>query len=121
MSMRLAAAMLMLGACASEAPEPRPAMTTGTAACDGSFRVTNTSSRIVSRLHLRDSALTNWGPDRLGQDVLSPGQGGSYRVTTPGVHDIRALFSDGQALERRRVAICTNTAIAIGNFGVNLP
>lgn len=123
MSIRLAAVLLALalGACASEVPEPRSAPTTGAVACDGSFRVTNSSSRIVSRIHMRDSALTNWGPDRLGRDVLSPGQGGVYRVAASGVHDIRILFPDGQALERRRVNICTNTAIAVGNFGINLP
>jgi hypothetical protein len=128
MSPRLAAALLgsalTLGACASEPPEPRP--TTGQAAargpaCDGSFRVTNNSTRIISRLHLRDAALTNWGPDLLRQDVLPPGQTSNLRAPGPGVYDMRLLWADQQATERRRISICSGTAISVGNFGINAP
>jgi hypothetical protein len=116
---------LCLGACASEPPEPR---TTGTAAaaargpaCDGSFRVTNNSTRIVSRVHLRDAALTNWGPDLLGQEVLPPGRTSQFRAPGPGVFDMRLLWADRQAVERRRITICSATQVSVGNFGINVP
>ena len=126
MSVRGAAALLVsaltLGACASEPPEPRPS--TGPAAargpaCEGSFLVTNNSSRIVSRLHLRDAALTNWGPDLLGRDVLAPGQGKTLRAPSPGVYDMRLLWADNQPSERRRITICTATPVSIGDFGIS--
>lgn len=126
---RLATALLVgalgLGGCASDPPEPRP---TGTAtaaargpACDGSFRVTNGSTRIVARIHLRDAALTNWGPDLLGQAVLSPAGTSNLRAPTPGVYDMRLLWADRQAVERRRINICSGTRVTVGNFGINAP
>ncbi len=128
MSARLAAALLAsaltLGACASEPPEPRPAASTAAArgqACDGTLRVTNNSTRIISRLHLRDAALTNWGPDLLGQDVLAPGQTSNFRARSPGVYDMRLLWADRQPAERRRITICSATPITVGDFGINAP
>ncbi|WP_431303940.1 hypothetical protein [Sediminicoccus sp. BL-A-41-H5] len=117
----LLAGALALGACATEPPEPRtetPAATRGPA-CDGTLRVTNNSSRIVSRLHLRDAALTNWGPDLLARDVLAPGQSSTLRAPTPGVYDMRLLWADSQATERRRITICTATPVSIGDFGIS--
>ncbi|MBS7791171.1 hypothetical protein KTR66_14300 [Roseococcus sp. SDR] len=125
MSARLAAALLVsaltLGACATEPPEPRPATTAAAPrgpACEGTLRVTNNSARIVSRLHLRDAALTNWGPDMLGRDVMAPGQSKTLRAPGPGVYDMRLLWADGQATERRRVTICTETPVSVGDFGI---
>jgi hypothetical protein len=127
MSRRLAAALLAgaltLGACASEPPEPRPAASTATRgpACDGTLRVTNNSTRIISRLHLRDAALTNWGPDLLGQEVLPPGRASNFRAPAPGIYDMRLLWADRQAAERRRINICSATPISVGDFGINAP
>lgn len=128
MSPRLAAALLAsaltLGACASEPPEPRPTASTAAArgpACDGSFRVTNNSTRIISRLHLRDAALTNWGSDLLGQEVLPPGRTITLRAPAAGLYDMRLLWADRQPAERRRITICSATPITVGNFGINVP
>jgi hypothetical protein len=118
----LLAGALALGACATDAPEPRPAASQAAArgpACDGTFRVTNNSRRIVSRLHLRDAALTNWGPDLLGRDVLAPGQSSTLRAPAPGVYDMRLLWADRQPAEQRRITICTATPITIGDFGIS--
>jgi hypothetical protein len=112
---------LILGACAQEPPEPRaPATPTATRgpACDGTLSVTNNSSRIVSRLHLRDAALTNWGPDLLRRDVLAQGQSNTLRAPSPGVYDMRVVWADNQATERSRITICTATPVSIGNFGI---
>lgn len=127
MSPRLAAALLAcalsLGACASEPPEPRPAASAATRgpACDGTLRVTNNSTRIISRLHLRDAALTNWGPDLLGQEVLAPGRTSNFRAPAPGIYDMRLLWADRQAAERRRITICSATPVSVGDFGINAP
>ncbi|UPY37136.1 hypothetical protein [Sediminicoccus sp. KRV36] len=116
---------LGLGGCAAEPPEPRAAGTAAATprgpACDGSFRVTNASTRIISRIHLRDAALTNWGPDMLGQEVLSPGRTSTLRASAPGVYDMRLFWADRQAVERRRITICSGTQVSVGNFGINLP
>lgn len=116
-------ALLILTACAAEPPEPRPASAAAPRgpACDGSLRVTNNSTRIISRIHLRDAALTNWGPDLLGQEVLAPGGVSNLRAPAPGVYDMRLLWADRQAVERRRITICSGTPVTVGNFGINAP
>lgn len=114
-------AVLALGACAAEPPEPRPAAASARPACDGSFRVTNASPRIISRLYLRDAALTNWGSDLLGQEVLAAGGTSNFRAPSGGVYDMRLIFADRQTLERRRVNICSATPIQVGNFAINAP
>ena len=125
MNARLAAALLAraltLGACASEPPEPRPAAGQASArpACEGTLNVTNNSPRVVSRLHLRDAALTNWGPDLLGRDVLAPGQSKTLRAPSAGVYDMRLLWANNQPAERRRITICTATPVSIGEFGIS--
>lgn len=125
MSVRLLRAllpsMLALGACAAEPPEPRAATATRGPACDGSFRVTNSSTRIISRIHLRDAALTSWGVDLLGQQVLAPGGTSNFRAPAPGIYDMRLLWADRQATERRRITICTGTQLSVGNFAINAP
>ncbi|MEI6158651.1 MAG: hypothetical protein WCP77_02360 [Roseococcus sp.] len=118
------AALLGLAACAAEPPEPaataRPAPAAN-AACDGSFRVTNNSSRPVNRIFWRDSALTAWGFDQLGLNLLEPSRTTNFRVRTPGLYDIRILWADGRALERRNINICSGQVVTIGNFAINAP
>ena len=116
-------ALLSLAACAAEplappAAAPRAAAASG---CDGSFRVTNGATRIASRIQLRDAALTNWGPDLLGRDVLQPGRTSNLRAPSPGVYDMRVIWADRQEMERRRITICSGTPISLGNFGITAP
>ena len=117
----LALALLpLLAACAAEAPEPR-ATAARAAACDGNFRVANTSTRVVQRVFWRDSALTGWGSDQLRMATLDPGRTAPFQVSTPGVYDIRILWADGRPAERRRINICSGDQVTIGNFGINAP
>lgn len=116
------AALLGLAACAAEPPPaPSPAAPRAAAACDGNFRISNTASRPVQRIFWRDSALTAWGSDQLRLDVLDPGRTAPFRVATPGLYDIRILFPDGRALERRNINICSGQVVTIGNFAINAP
>lgn len=117
------AALLGLSACAAEpaAPPTATPRTSLAPSCDGSFRVTNSARRIVARIHLRDSALTNWGPDLLGREVLPPGGTSNLRAPAPGVYDLRVIWADQQASERRRVTICSGSQVNLGNFGINAP
>jgi len=115
------AALLGLVACATEPPPPSTATPRATAACDGNFRITNAASRPVQRIFWRDSALTSWGSDQLRLNVLDAGRSAPFRVPTPGLYDIRILFPDGRALERRNITICTGQVVTIGNFAINAP
>lgn len=115
-------AMLGLAACAAEpTAQPSVAPRAAAPACDGSFRVTNNATRIASRILLRDAALTNWGPDLLGQQVLPPGGISNLRAPSPGIYDMRVIWADRQEMERRRLTICSGTQVSLGNFGINAP
>jgi hypothetical protein len=109
-----------LAACSSEPPDDRTA--TGPAqarpACDGTLRVTNSSTRQVHQVFFADSALSSFGRDKLGTDILGPGQWRDFRADSPGRHDFRIVRQDRTTSELRRANICTNTQIVITNFGI---
>lgn len=68
----------------------------------------------MHEIYVRPNGSGGWGTDRLGQDVLVPGR--FTRISLPAgpcVHDIRVLFADGRAVERRRVDTCALSQMAI--------
>jgi hypothetical protein len=76
---------------------------------DPSFRFTNSTGLVVRELYVSLSTDNNWGPDRLGQGVLAPGQ---YTwVALPGGRscqvDIRVVYGDGRRAEGRRLETCS--------------
>lgn len=115
------AGAVALAACSSsEPPEDRPAAGAAAArpACDGTLRITNSSSRPVHQVFFSDSALSSFGRDRLGHSILAPGQTRDFRGDGPGPHDFRIVRPDGSTSDLRRANICTNTQIVITNFGI---
>jgi len=88
---------------------------TGTAGAqtnDPSFRLTNNSAVVMNEIYVSSSNTDSWGPDRLGDRAL--GAGGVYVIRLPAgqcVNDIRVVYADGQASERRQVNTCSLTDI----------
>ncbi len=77
---------------------------------DPSFRVNNRSRQTVNEIYVSSANDDSWGRDRLGQNVLSPGQSTVIRLPQAQcMNDIRVVFANGQALERRRVDTCQIT------------
>jgi len=94
----LPAALVMFGLAA-------PAM-----AQDPSFRVNNRTNVAINEIYVSSANDNSWGPDRLGQNVLGPGQ--TFIVRLPQaqcINDIRIVFTNGQEHERRRVDTCQLT------------
>lgn len=60
----------------------------------------------VQELYVSDSAETEWGPDRLGATVLDRGSNLALTVETGCEVDVRIVFPNGGAEERREVNIC---------------
>jgi hypothetical protein len=94
------------------AAQTPPALPTGP---NPNFRLVNRSGRIITEVYVSSSQQQTWGPDRLGRDVLGVGQ--SMIVTLPRdgtcVFDIRVVYNDGTATERRRVNTCTLTEVVV--------
>ena len=80
------------------------------ASLNPTFRLNNTGLRTIREVYVSAATDSNWGPDRLGRDVLRPGERLMVPLPTGQcVNDVRVVFMDGQAQERRRVDTCALT------------
>ena len=82
----------------------------GQAANDPSFRLVNRGRYEVREVYASPTGDDDWGKDRLGDDTVPPGR--SFIVRLPSgqcQYDVRVVFSNDQALERRRVNLCNVT------------
>jgi hypothetical protein len=73
-----------------------------------SFNLVNQSGRMIEEFFASPSSSQNWGPDRLGDTMVRPGQ--TYPVRLPYgecQYDIRIVFRGGEAQERRGVNACS--------------
>lgn len=81
----------------------------GPVTADPSFRFVNRTGVTVEELYVSLSTDDRWGPDRLGQGTLPPGA--VFQVNLPAGKgcqvDIRVVYADGRAVERRRVETCS--------------
>jgi hypothetical protein len=78
-----------------------------------SFNLVNNSGRTINELYVSAASDNQWGQDRLGQNVLPAGQ--SFAVRLPVgecVYDIRVVYNDNSAAEKRRVNTCDLTNVA---------
>ncbi|MES2712933.1 MAG: hypothetical protein V4653_15230 [Pseudomonadota bacterium] len=79
---------------------------------DPSFNLVNRSGQTILEAYVSPSTDTNWGVDRLGRDVVPNGQ--SYAIRLPAgqcVNDIRVVYQDRRAEERRNLNTCTLTDV----------
>ncbi|HEY8609924.1 MAG TPA: Tat pathway signal protein, partial [Roseomonas sp.] len=76
-----------------------------------SFNFINRSGQTIRELYISLSSQANWGQDRLGNNVMNPGQ--SLWVELPGgrscAADIRVVYMNGAAAERRGIETCSRT------------
>jgi hypothetical protein len=74
------------------------------------FQIINETNLVITELYLSDSSLDNWNNDILDTDTLDSGD--SIRVNFADMsndrclYDVRAVFSDGQAVEDFRLNVC---------------
>ncbi|MCU0985445.1 MAG: hypothetical protein MUC89_10950 [Acetobacteraceae bacterium] len=83
-------------------------------AADREVVVENRSPRPIERLFISGAEEQEWGPDRLGSEILRPGARFSAAVPGQGcAYDVRVVFDNGGAEERRRVDLCAVTSIVV--------
>jgi hypothetical protein len=77
-----------------------------------SFTFVNNSGATIRELYVSLTSQRDWGPDRLGQNVLEPGGSVALRLPLAGVCtvDIRVVYMNGAAAERRGVETCSISA-----------
>jgi len=73
-----------------------------------SFYLTNGGGATIREVYVSLSTESNWGADRLGSNVLQPGQRLTVSLPAVGVCqvDMRIVYMNGAAQERRRVDTC---------------
>lgn len=82
---------------------------------DPSFRLNNRGGVTITQVFVSSSATSNWGPDRLGANVLQPGQYLLVRLPAGQcVNDIRVVYANGRSQEWMRQNTCQLT-----DFNVN--
>lgn len=82
---------------------------------DPSFNLVNRSNRTIFEVFSSPSSDNNWGPDRLGQNVVPAGR--SFVVRLPQgecLYDVRVVYDrqGGPAEERRNINLCNLTELA---------
>lgn len=86
----------------------RPAMS------DPSFRLVNRGRLEVSEVYVSPVGDDDWGRDRLGDDTVVAGGNRVIRMPTgPCSYDVRVVFANGEATEKRRLNLCTITDLRV--------
>lgn len=76
---------------------------------DPSFRLVNRSGRQINEVYATAVGVNTWGTDRMGSEVIPPGATHIVRIAPDGncVFDVRVVYADGSAAEKRRINLCT--------------
>lgn len=72
-----------------------------------SFNLVNQGRVPVMEVYASPTTDQNWGPDRLGADIVQPG--GIFPVRLPEgtcMYDVRFVYQGGQPQERRNINLC---------------
>jgi hypothetical protein len=67
----------------------------------------------VQEVYLSSSSHSDWGPDRLGAVTLAAGDDATVEMEGGCAADLRIVFPNGAAEERREVDICETTRIVL--------
>ena len=81
-----------------------------------SFYLVNRSHQTINEVYASPVSAANWGSDRLGDAQVASGANAAIRLLADGncVFDLRVVYEDGHADERRRVNTCTVDNISFG-------
>ena len=89
------------------------------AQCDTRFTLRNSSSVQVNEFYFGSSSNPNWGRDRLGQNVLSPGRTQDFRTAQSGLQDFKVVWDNGDTAELKQVDICSTNEIVATQRGIS--
>lgn len=92
----------------------RPAAGRQASAEAPAFRLVNRGRSEVNEFYASLPSEGDWGDDRLGTDTVGTGQSRMIRLPAGEcVYDVRIVYANGEATERRRVNLCTITDMRV--------
>ena len=79
-----------------------------------SFNLVNRSQQAINQVYATPTGVDRWGQDRLQQSFIPPGQRFPVRLPADSAcsYDVRVVYADGRAEERRRVDVCRMDVMA---------
>lgn len=81
---------------------------------DPSFRLVNGSRSKINEVYATVAGEDSWGQDRLGDDTVAAGATRVIRLPTGQcIYDVRVVFANGEATEKRRLNLCTITNLRV--------
>ena len=81
---------------------------------DPTFRLVNRGKVQVSEVYVSPTGDESWGNDRLGDDTLAVGATRVIRLPSGDCqYDVRVVFSNGEATEKRRLNLCGITDLRV--------
>lgn len=96
------------------AGRPGSAAPTQAGTDDPSFRLVNRGRSELDEVYVSPTGDDDWGRDRLGDDVVAAGATRIIRMPRGSCsYDVRVVFADGKAVERRRLNLCTITDLRV--------
>jgi hypothetical protein len=96
------------------------AMATGAASaqCDPRFSIVNATDTPVREIYIDSSALPAYTVDRLGANVLAPGQAFNVTPSEGGLYDIKVVMMNNQSAELRQVNVCQVSRVTVTPSGL---
>jgi hypothetical protein len=103
------------GSSARTAAAAPPARADGKPADDPSFRLVNRGQQPIAELFATPAGTGTWGRNRLDQGPLAPQATHVFRLPRGGecVYDLRVVFADRRALERKGANLCRVTDLPV--------
>ncbi len=81
---------------------------------DPSFRLVNRGRSDINEVYASAAGVDSWGRDRLGDDTVAAGATKVIRLPNGQcMYDVRVVFANGEATERRRLNLCTTTDLRV--------
>jgi hypothetical protein len=110
-----AAALLFLFGTLAVAPQVADAQSQQRRRNRFEYTIRNNSSFEITRLYFNSSETDDWGPDRLGANVLPAGQ--AFRLTNivAGEYDMKVVDEDGDECVLYNITVCGNGAYSFTN------
>jgi hypothetical protein len=87
--------------------------------CDTRFQVVNQTDQAVREIYIDSSALPEYTVDRLGSNVLQPGQVFNVSGADPGLYDIKVVMMNDATDELRQVNVCQISRVLVTPNGLH--